>query len=299
MRRHCMNICSGCDERVSPGEEECSHCGTPLLRGEVASARPVLAGRKTFIAGLGQGDDSKAAERPVLSSPRETRLGGPAAQPQVDAGRDELYVPRGRAGRRLDPKDPFATAVQSEAVPSSSDDPSERRSKTQFWGAADPDSKPTFVGEAKPSTDAASDPWAEALAEPVVGRPKIVDAPDALVGVLVSYSLRSDGAVYPLRRGKTALGRSGDPGLDIALDDGKISSPHCMIIVRPSGVFLQDAVSTNGTWFRRGEDAEFQDIQVCLNNSARLEDGDFFRVGDSVFLVHLFDPGLVQRIWGS
>ncbi len=275
-----MNICPGCDERVSTVEEECSHCGTPLLRGEVASARPVLAGRKTFIAGLD----------------------GPAASPQADAGEDELYVPRGRAAQRLDPKDPFATAVQSAAAPSpsvGSDDSSERRGKTQFWGGADPDSKPTLVGEANPATSGASDPWAEALAEPVVGRPKIVDAPDALVGVLVSYSLRADGAVYPLRRGKTTLGRSGDPGLDIELDDGKVSSPHCMIIVRPSGIFLQDAASTNGTWFRRGEDAEFQDIQLSMNNSARLEDGDFLRVGDSVFLVHLFDPGLVQRIWGS
>ena len=116
---------------------------------------------------------------------------------------------------------------------------------------------------------------------------------------MVSFSLEPSGALYPIRRGKTAIGRTGDPGLDVELDDGKVSSPHCLIIARPSGVFLQDSMSTNGTWFRRGELTEFEDIQATMNNSARLEDGDFVRVGDSIFLVRLVDPAFVRRVWGD
>jgi pSer/pThr/pTyr-binding forkhead associated (FHA) protein len=172
-----------------------------------------------------------------------------------------------------------------------------RRRKTHFWNA-DPDSKPTLVGD---SAAPASDPWASALSDPPPPSEAraALDAPDALAGLLVSFSLEAAGTVHPIRRGKTAIGRAGDPGIDVELDDGKVSSPHCMIIARPSGVFLQDSMSTNGTWFRRGELTEFEDIQTSLNNSARLEDGDFFRVGDSVFLVRLIDPGFVQRIWGD
>jgi len=224
---------------------------------------------------------------------------------------EELYVPRHRAARALDPKDPFATAVgkgeSGEPVSLEPDAPplasgsAKPRSKTEFWSTGDDSSKPTVVGVAGASgpSSGEADPWAEALAEAPVGSPSLADVPDALVGVLVSYSLRSAGTVYPLRRGRTSIGRSGDPGLNIGLNDGKVSSPHCMVVARPTGIFLQDSASTNGTQYRRGEDAEFCDIQVSMNNSARLEDGDFIRVGDSVFLVRLFDPSLVQRIWGS
>ncbi len=284
-----MNACPGCHERIAPGEDECSHCGTPLKAGGPAAARPVLAGRKTFIDG--------------------------ALKKEAEAGdSEELYVPRHRAARPLDPKDPFATAVREgeggEEGPEEPGPPgptarpsapaAKPRSRTEFWSSEDPSSKPTQVGASGtsgPSSDEA-DPWAEAIAEAPAGRPSLADVPDALVGVLVSYSLRSAGTVYPLRRGRTSIGRSGDSGLNIGLNDGKVSSPHCMIVARPSGIFLQDSASTNGTQYRRGEDAEFCDIQVSMNNSARLEDGDFIRVGDSVFLVRLFDPSLVQRIWG-
>jgi hypothetical protein len=287
-----MNACPGCQERIAPGEDECSHCGTPLNPGGSSAARPVLAGRKTFIAGAVKDE-------------------------AVPGDSEELYVPRHRAARPLDPKDPFATAVReggggeagsvepeapdSTVPPSPPASAKKPRSRTEFWSSEDPSAKPTLVGE--PGTPGHSseeaDPWAEAIAEAPIGRPSLADVPDALVGVLVSYSSRSAGTVYPLRRGRTSIGRSGDPGLNIGLNDGKVSSPHCMIVARPSGIFLQDSASTNGTQFRRGEDGEFCDIQVSMNNSARLEDGDFLRVGDSVFLVRLFDPSLVQRIWGS
>jgi hypothetical protein len=286
-----MSSCPGCHERIAPGEDECSHCGTPQKAGGAAAVRPVLAGRKTFIAG--------------------------ALKKEADGGdSDDLYVPRRRSARALDPKDPFATAIRvaggeapapvesgalAPAAVQSPSLPAKPRNSTEFWGSDDSSSKPTLVGELSTSGSSSgeADPWAEAIAEAPAGRPSLADVPDALVGVLVSYSLRSAGSVYPLRRGRTSIGRSGDPGLNIGLNDGKVSSPHCMIIARPSGIFLHDSASTNGTQFRGGGDAEFCDIQVSMNNSARLEDGDFLRVGDSVFLVQLFDPSLVQRIWRS
>jgi hypothetical protein len=297
-----MNICPGCNERVTAGEEECSHCGTPLTTAVGTNSAPVIAGRKTYIAGASE--KSGGPQKPGQGGVRKTRVGGAAPAPSPRSASDDLYVPKGRRGAGatpLDPRDPFARAVvgggtapdtASSGGPSGAPEP---RSKTHFW-SADPDSKPTLVGEGGGS---ASDPWAASLSKPPPSPSSRVQASDSLAGVLISFSLDAAGKSYPIRRGKTAIGRAGDPGLDVELDDGKISSPHCMIIARPSGVFLQDSMSTNGTWFRRGELTEFEDIQATMNNSARLEDGDFFRVGDSIFLVRLLDADFVDRVWGQ
>ena len=294
-----MNTCPGCNERVTAGEDECSHCGTPLIAASGAKSAPVIAGRKTYIAGAAE--KSHEQRGAAQGGVRKTRVEGPPQAASPRSSDDDLYVPKGRlsAGARpLDPRDPFARAVVGggpapDSTGEASATPGPRR-KTNFW-SADPDSKATLVGE---DDDRGSDPWAASLSKPPPTPSARVEARDSLAGVLISFSLDSAGKLYPIRRGKTAIGRTGDSGLDVELDDGKISSPHCMIIARPSGVFLQDSMSTNGTWFRRGELTEFEDIQATMNNSARLEDGDFFRVGDSIFLVRLFDADFVDRVWG-
>lgn len=341
-----MTACPGCNQRVSPGDEECSYCGTPLLSspspvrsgsgsrkthiegGDLRASAPVSSARKsprkTHIDGSGtagagggrktglEGGGSGSGRKTHIEGGAPVAAGGRGGTAQVAPGQD-LYVPRGRSSQGesskqpLDRNDPFARAVvpggrsgtasvQKSAVPSARK-PAPARSKkpaaplgrrkkkpkeTEFW-TEDPDSKATLIGDAPK-------PWENARQESA--------GPD-LAGLLISFSLDATGVVHPLRRGRTRIGRAGDPDLQIELDDGKISTPHCEIVVRPSGVFLTDAMSTNGTWHRRGELTDFEDIQVAQNNSVKLEDGDCIRLGNSIFLVRLLDPGLVRRIWGA
>ena len=84
-----MNTCPGCHERVAAGEEECSHCGTPLLSASAPGSSPVIAGRETYIAGAG-GGSSAGGGFPAAPTARKTRIEGEAVPPPNKAADEEL-----------------------------------------------------------------------------------------------------------------------------------------------------------------------------------------------------------------
>ena len=271
---------STCAADVPVGAVECFNCGYPMPQGEAPK-------RSTRIG---------SAPAPAGRPKRQTVIGG-----------------GGPVGSWKPSPDPFAVAVQPAPVePGSSpswrppdvaaDAPPAKQQarpkrKTMLYGAdGSPPASPT-ASQRRAAIDP-NDPFAAALqtSEPgptpgTAAEAAVVDRP--LVGSLVSFSTSAFGQVFPFRLGRTVVGRRGDEGSDIALDDGAVSTPHCTIISRPAGTMLQDKGSSNGTFHKRG-DADFRDI---LSDMVVLEDGDLVRSGQCVFLVQLLDRTVISQIW--
>ena len=76
-----------------------------------------------------------------------------------------------------------------------------------------------------------------------------------ITGVLVTYSWRPDGEVFPVREGKNFIG-SGDVsseavhrGCDIQIPhDNMMSSEHALILCRQGNYEILDQISSNGTF---------------------------------------------------
>ncbi|MDE2126016.1 MAG: FHA domain-containing protein [Armatimonadetes bacterium] len=60
----------------------------------------------------------------------------------------------------------------------------------------------------------------------------------------LAWLISSDGRRFPLRSGKTTIGRA---DTDIISPDGSVSRTHAEIAIRPGGTTIQDLDSTNGT----------------------------------------------------
>jgi hypothetical protein len=84
------------------------------------------------------------------------------------------------------------------------------------------------------------------------------------------------GGAFALTAGVPAIvGRS--PDMDIHLDDTFVSSKHALFEVTPSGLLVEDLVSTNGTQVN-GSD---------ISSPTLLAPGDRVEVGDTVFRVEV------------
>ena len=93
-----------------------------------------------------------------------------------------------------------------------------------------------------------------------------------IVGILVTYSWRGEGQLFPIREGRNFLGS--DPEGDVALDlDDKLSGRHTVILYRGRGFWINDADSMNGT-FMNGE---------CIEEKARLPNHAEIRTGSTVW----------------
>lgn len=75
------------------------------------------------------------------------------------------------------------------------------------------------------------------------------------------------GATYRLSAGGRVIGR--DTGLDITIDDIKVSRRHAVIEVAGGRTNLTDQASTNGTWVN----------DVRIQQTTELRDGDRIRFG--------------------
>lgn len=105
---------------------------------------------------------------------------------------------------------------------------------------------------------------------------------DALRGFLVSFHAEPRGEFWPLRGGRTTIGRA-DSGeaMDVFLKDATVSSRHAAIVVDAlrSVVMLEDTNSTNGTFVN--------DEPVGSGGRRELKAGDRVRFGAFVTHVHL------------
>jgi len=103
-----------------------------------------------------------------------------------------------------------------------------------------------------------------------------VSAPMAmLVGWLVSFTLDKYGRDFRLREGRNCIGSN--PEMDLVItEDTTISDHHATIMYRNKKLFLQDEMSSNGT-FLNGED--------ILGPPREIHDGDNITMGKTEFLI--------------
>ncbi|MFC6022304.1 FHA domain-containing protein [Plantactinospora solaniradicis] len=98
-----------------------------------------------------------------------------------------------------------------------------------------------------------------------------------LLPVLTVTSGPLQGASFRLRPGVRRIGR--EDGVDVLLDDPKVSRRHATVELVDGRVLLTDAGSTNGTWLNNRR----------LSGLTELRDGDRLRLGQVE--LRFFDPG--------
>jgi Inner membrane component of T3SS, cytoplasmic domain len=98
----------------------------------------------------------------------------------------------------------------------------------------------------------------------------------ALLPLLIVQAGPMQGATFRLRGDTCVIGR--DEGVDILVEDSRVSRRHAIIERSGGGLTLADAGSTNGTWLNDRR----------LTDAAELSDGDRIRLG-SVEL-RFYDP---------
>lgn len=98
-----------------------------------------------------------------------------------------------------------------------------------------------------------------------------------LLPQLVVHAGPMQGASFRLRGETCLIGR--DDGVDVLIEDFRVSRRHAVIERTGDRLMLADAGSTNGTWLN----------DVRLTEAAELRDGDRIRLG-SVEL-RFYDPG--------
>jgi pSer/pThr/pTyr-binding forkhead associated (FHA) protein len=122
-----------------------------------------------------------------------------------------------------------------------------------------------------------------------VAPPKpIVDAGGApvLIGFLVTFQNEPTGKFWPLRSGRTSLGRAGvDNEADVALPDASASARHAIIQGDPSTgqAFVEDAGSRNGTFVN--------EQRLAKGSQRQLHDNDRLRLGSITLVVKLLASG--------
>jgi pSer/pThr/pTyr-binding forkhead associated (FHA) protein len=95
-------------------------------------------------------------------------------------------------------------------------------------------------------------------------------------GALFLYADPDDaGAIVPLYSGRSTIGR--DPSRDVVIDDGRVSSEHGFLLLRPDGGSYVDT-STNGSLI---------DGQVVHLNQVEIQHGSVLVLGNihAVFVV--------------
>ena len=103
--------------------------------------------------------------------------------------------------------------------------------------------------------------------------------PPSLAAELTFLSGSFKGRRVPLRGQTVVLGR--DAACDVMLDDESASRKHAQITFQEGRLRARDLGSTNGTYIN---DARVEEQE--------LHNGDRFAVGNTVFLVELYQPGL-------
>ena len=93
-----------------------------------------------------------------------------------------------------------------------------------------------------------------------------------LVGWLVSYDLKPEGAAFPLHAGREVIGRGKDS--TICIDDTQLSKEHAVILFRNGRFIFEDRLSSNGSELN-GKEAIGQ---------YELHHGDTLKMGRNAFV---------------
>jgi diguanylate cyclase (GGDEF)-like protein len=87
---------------------------------------------------------------------------------------------------------------------------------------------------------------------------------------------------YPLTKMETVIGRK--PGVDLLLQDGRVSRRHCKILLSDKGPQIHDLGSTNGTF-----------VNEARVEKRYLQDGDLIRLGETVIRFRYVDKLEAKR----
>ncbi len=71
------------------------------------------------------------------------------------------------------------------------------------------------------------------------------DRRSRLVGWIVSYTVKPEGAAYPLHEGREVIGRGKDS--TICIEDTQLSKEHAVILFRNGRFLFEDRLSSNGS----------------------------------------------------
>lgn len=102
-----------------------------------------------------------------------------------------------------------------------------------------------------------------------------------LVGFLVTFQNEPNGVFWPIRSGKTQLGRAGSDKVDIGINDASASSKHANVSADPSTgqAFVQDDGSRNGTFLN--------EQKLNPGEQRQLHDNDRLRLGSTTLVIKL------------
>ncbi len=245
--------CPECGNQNPSHAAECEYCGFEL------AARS--ADRKTR---LDAGPPPSGRRRTVFEP------GKPAVQPPSRASRtyaDDPFASPPPARPPYDPEDPFRTAMRP---------PAQQPAVQPAAHAAPAHAPQPGPAQAPPRA-------------PAVRSATIIDRPKATAGrpaaVLVAYRGPDDGGrPYVLHPGRNTIGR--DPAQDVCLEDGRVSSQHGFLFVRPDGASFID-VSTNGS---------LVDGRAVVGREANLEQGSVMQLGGTLLVFTPLAP-LPEDAW--
>lgn len=103
-----------------------------------------------------------------------------------------------------------------------------------------------------------------------------------LIGFLVTFQNEPTGKFWPLRSGRTTVGRSGvDSPADVELQDASASARHAVLQGDPTTgqAFVEDAGSRNGTFVN--------EQKLNKGDQRQLQDNDRLRLGSITLVVKL------------
>jgi hypothetical protein len=140
------------------------------------------------------------------------------------------------------------------------------------------------TGDASPGEAMPRDP---ALASPASNPNRTVfgsegseeTPPRRVVGVLVTYTWRPEGEIFPVREGSNFLGSAPECEARIT-EDPRMSGRHACIVYRPGGFWIDDEKSMNGT-FVDGDPVE---------EKRRLPESAVIRTGGTVWRFAALEP---------
>lgn len=127
-----------------------------------------------------------------------------------------------------------------------------------------------------------AEPGAEAVAAPGAVRTVFGGdgtPPRRVVGVLVTWTWKSEGEVFLVREGSNLLGSAPECEARISTDP-RMSGRHACIVHRPGGFWIDDENSMNGT-FVDG---------ALVEEKRRLPDSAVLRTGDTVWRFTALEP---------
>jgi len=119
------------------------------------------------------------------------------------------------------------------------------------------------------------------LSGPVAGSSAGTTGNGILVGFLVTFQNEANGIFWPIRSGRTQIGRAGSDRIDVGINDASASSKHATVSADPSTgqAYVQDEGSRNGTFLN--------EQKLGSGEQRQLHDNDRLRLGSTTLVIKL------------